>query len=130
MAPAVYCFMLFVAVLFCGGVFAAARPKGLLSTWSTRLSSATDRGMLSHYISYPLLLCSTCMASIWGSFAFWLLVLALRISLEWRLLAWWALFVPCCAMGNFILWTVLDWYLRRIKAIDDGNTRTDPVQHH
>jgi len=131
-----YIFTLFVAVLYCGGIFAAARPNGLLSDVRDKLQSKVDRGMLSHFIAYPLLLCSTCMASVHGTFAFIISALIIQTPVSWSLAGQWLLFVPACAMGNFLLWTVVDVleslvaYLRSKQLPRHGNIGADTVKHH
>ena len=120
---------LFSAVLVCGGLFAAARPDGLLEKpkrW-VFLHYAGMHPRLPKWIAYPLILCATCMASLWGTLAFLLCRWLMRIHWSEELWGWWAIIILGTALINYVLWTCLT----TLETIRDhyGNVSRDQVRH-
>lgn len=96
------------AVLACGGVTAASQPKALLGDVREAMEAWTEKRPWRKYLSKPVLLCDTCLASVWGSAVYWSYWMTLQPKLTWlQLLHMWPLFVLCVATGNYVLWTLL-----------------------
>lgn len=96
-----------LAVLACGGLTAASQPDGVLHPLRKRLESGVQRRMLSKNIAYPLLLCDVCMASLWGSISYWVLMWVFHVELSWEVVAMWPFQVLAVAVINLLLWTVI-----------------------
>ena len=119
--------LLLSGVLVCSGITAASLPGGLLFSRAEKLEDAVNRGMFPGWVAKPLLLCETCMATVWGNLTWFPLSFLPALGLSWieRL----AFFVPLwfgIAVCNHALWVVIS----TLKAIRDAHARRDPPQHH
>lgn len=142
MGPKWFLFLLLCSVLVCGGVYAAASlSKGLLNPLFMRLKDRVERGLLSHYIANPLLVCETCIASTFGLGTY------IGVDLLWH--GWWQQ-VPWTLIGmapvaicgtaiiNHVLWVIINT-LKEIQAVyaherlnhekRHAHTSGDQVQH-
>ena len=113
-------YKLFLAVLVCGGITAAARPGGLLSFLRERLDDLTERGLFPSMLAKPLLLCTPCMGSIWGTLVYWTATWANHQALNWVLVYHWPIVVCGTALVNHLLWTLI----ALLETLyDNANTR-------
>lgn len=101
-------FLTLMAVLVCGGLTAASQPDGLLGPVREWLDLRVRSGFLSKYIAKPLLLCETCMASIWGSLTYWTITLVSHHRPCFpALFFWWPFVILATAFINHVLWTIV-----------------------
>lgn len=119
-------FLILTGVLVCGGITVASLPEGILHKRAERLRDAVSRGMFPGWLAKPLLLCETCMATIWGNLTWFPLSFLPFVGWGWveRL----SLFVPMwlgIAVCNHFLWVVIS----TLKSLRD-DPRRDPTQHH
>lgn len=118
--------MLSLAALVCGGVTVASLPGGILSGVKQWLSNRVRRGLFPEWLAKPLLLCDTCMASVWGipQFILWLLD-----GPSWLWAAYYGIAFVCgLALLNYACWTLLSTF----GAIRDRNADASRAQgqHH
>lgn len=128
-------FLLLVgAVGLIGGVTVSSRPSPVFDTppflypvwfWWEDLHA---RGKVPTWIAKPLLLCPTCMSSVWGSLVylgigFLLEPTAWRTALFW---GWWPIHVCATAFGVHLL---LNLNSALLTLLADGHPRPDRQQH-
>lgn len=142
MGPKWFLFLLFCSVLVCGGVYVAASlTGGLAHPLFLRLKDRVERGLLSHYIANPLLLCETCMASTWGTVTYFgidILWNGWYAAVPWRMIGMLPVAIGGIAIGNHVLWVVINT-LKEIQAVhahqrlnhekEHANLSADQVQH-
>lgn len=121
--------MQLVAVLVCGGIFAASQPKMLFGSIRKSLQSRVDRGVTRlTWLWKPLLLCYICTASIWGSVAYWLVARAFEWHKELWTLICWPMVILGTAFVNYLfsqLITVVNIYIQ-----NDANAKRTQVQRN
>jgi hypothetical protein len=114
------------AIAFCGGIYAVSMIRyNLLNDWRIWMESRIARGFGHRWIAHPILLCDTCMASVYGTLVYLLFFLQKG---DWLNLAvWWIPFLFQVALGNYALWTLIST-LRAIRNhyVNSGRTQ---VQH-
>lgn len=118
--------LLLTAVLACGGITTASLPKGILAPLAEYLDKLVRAGRFPEKWAEPLLLCDTCIATVWGNLTWFLVSFAPSLHIHWwdRLL----FAVPLwfgTAFCNHVLWTVIS----TLKKIRDGDPSTDPYKH-
>jgi len=96
--------LMLLAVLVCGGLSAASLPGNLLYPIWQYLDLRVRSGVFPKMLAKPLLLCNTCMASIWGTFVFWIGGFALDLIISWKSVIIWPIVVIATAFLNHLFW--------------------------
>lgn len=97
-----FCFLLFLAVLVCGGLSVASQPKGFLHKRKVWMEQLCERRPGHNYWCKPVLTCYACTASLWGSMTY----LGIAYALHWLsrdLLILWPVAVFGTALINGLL---------------------------
>lgn len=114
-----------IAFAICNGLTLSAQPKHWLNPVRNALDRRVRRGLFPLWLAKPLLLCETCMASIYGTGTY-LSVTALSNGgvavRDWLLLV---PFVFLLALCNYTYWLLM----ALVKTTINGNTRADKVEH-